>query len=79
MSWDTELVSSKEYSFPVKVQNVKTKYKYYAIATVKQGSDKMTIETRNLKLVKGTKYKLLSYDGYSWLDGTINKNTFTAK
>lgn len=79
LSWDTELKATKEYSFPIKVQNTKTKYRYYAIATVKQGSNTMTIETKNLKLVKGTKYKLISYDGESWLDGTINKNTFTAK
>ncbi len=79
LSWDTELTSNKTYSFPIRVQNVKTKYKYYAIATVKQGENKMTIQTMNLKLKKGTKYKLLSYDGHSWLDGTINKNTFTAK
>ena len=64
-----------KYSFPISVQDTKTNYKYYATATVKKGSDKMTIETKNLKLRKGNEYKLVSQCG-TWLDDTVNKNTF---
>ena len=77
LSWDSDIEKSGTYTFPIKVKNMKNNHHYYAIATVKKGSAKMTIKTKNLKLKKGTKYKLIAEYG-SWLDGTLNKNTFKA-
>lgn len=76
-SFDSKIEKSSTYRFPIKVQDTKTKYKYYAIATIKKGSDKMTIEIQNAKLKKGTTYKLISYVGGYWL--LASKNTFKVK
>lgn len=78
LTWNTEIKKTNTYSFPIMVQNMKTRCKYYAVATVQKGSNKMTIETRDLKLKKGTKYRLVAKEGF-WLDGTINNPKFTAK
>lgn len=86
-SWDSEVKSSKTYTFPIYVQDTKTGYKYYGIATMTQGSKTITIKLQNKSLTKGTKYKLLaqSRSDYSysdmggWLLDDVNKNTFTAK
>lgn len=77
LSWESDIEKSGIYTFPIRVKNMKNNYYYYAIATVKKGSTTMTIETKNLKLKKGTNYKLIAQYG-SWLDGSINKNTFKA-
>ncbi|MGN0140617.1 MAG: Ig-like domain-containing protein [Roseburia sp.] len=75
LHFDSEIKKSNKYSFPITVENTKNKYKYYAVATVTKGSNKMTIETRSLKLKKGTTYKLVAQSG-DWL--RYVKNTFKA-
>lgn len=84
-SWESDLKESKTYTFPIVVQNTSNNYKYYGIATVKEGSKKIIIKLQNHKLIKGQTYKLIAYTYGSsksstylgdWLDA---KNSFKAK
>lgn len=85
-SWDSEVKSSKTYTFPIYVQDTKTGYKYYGIATMTQGSKTITIKLQNKSLTKGRTYKLLAQSRSSyqysdmggWLLDDANKNTFKA-
>lgn len=74
-SWDTDVKKTKTYILPIMVQEKKNDYKYYAHATIKQGSDTITIDTRNLKLKKGVIYKLLDKEA-TWFHYDENKDTF---
>ena len=73
-SWSTEIAETTKVEFPIYVQDMSTGHRYYAVATVKKGSDKMTIKTKNLTLKKGRQYRLrevgtVYYDPYkNWLD-----------
>ena len=73
-SWSTEIAETTKVEFPIYVQDMSTGHRYYAVATVKKGSDKMTIKTKNLTLKKGRQYRLrevgtVYYDLYkNWLE-----------
>lgn len=77
--WDSKLKESDTFTFPMKVQNRKTMHTYYAEATMKKGSNKITIKINNHKLLKNIEYKLLKYSYETWLDDSVNKNTFKVK
>ena len=57
-NWSTEVKETAKVDFPIYVQDVSTGHRYYAVATVKKGSDKMTIKLKNLTLKKGKPYRL---------------------
>lgn len=79
-SWDTNVKKANTHTFPIYIQDTTNNHRYYAVATIKKGSNKMTIEIKNLKLKKNRKYKLVDQYYNSWLDGTVNKTvTFKAK
>lgn len=90
-SWNAKLKESDKYSFPIVVQDTSNNRKYYAVATVTKGSNKMVIKLKKHKLVKGQTYKLLARSSTSknftvlgdWLDNEYcinqNKSKFTAK
>lgn len=79
-SWDTNVKKATTHTFPIYIQDTTNNHRYYAVATIKKGSNKMTIELKNLKLKKNRKYKLVDQYYNSWLDGTVNKTvTFKAK
>lgn len=75
-SWDTKVASAKKVSFPIYVVASADGHRYYAEATATQGSNKLTIQTRNLTLKKGTTYSLYCPNG-AWLKN-VNTN-FKAK
>lgn len=77
--WDTELSPKNTIEFPIYLRNMKTGHRYYAVATIKKGSSKMGIKTKNLNLKKGITYQLEScgYDN-DWLQYST-KNSFKAK
>lgn len=75
-SWDTKVASAKKVSFPIYVVTPSNGHRYYAEATATQGSKKLTIQTRNLTLKKGTTYSLYC-PNYAWLE-KVNTN-FKAK
>jgi len=89
-NWDSEIKKIKKgkpYTFPIVVRNTSNGYKYYATASIKEGSKTMTITLKNAKLTKGKTYELLAQTSTSrntrylgtWLDGSINKYKFKAK
>jgi len=85
-SWDSDVKKVTTCEFPMMVQDTSTGHKYYAIATIKKNSNKMTIELMNTKLVKGRTYKLVSripgerYDYGDWVsEFSGNPYTFKAK
>lgn len=85
-SWDTDVKESDTYTFPVQIQRTSTRYKYYAIATVKKGSNKMTVRLKNTRLVKGETYRLIlrttatyNASGFINFNFTGDKETFKAK
>jgi len=85
-SWDTDVKSAKTYTVPMMVQDTSNSRKYYAVATIKQGSKTITLQLKNAKLVKGKTYKLLSNTNTksssklgNWLLNGNNINTFKAK
>lgn len=86
-SWDGEVKEASVYTFPLRIQRTSTGHKYYAIATVKKGSNQMTIELQTTKLVKNAAYKVLfevpsTYDSHLNImskDSSVGVDTFTAK
>ncbi len=76
-SSNNKIKEADSCSFPITVVNTKNQKTYFATATMKKGSNKITIKTQNYKLKKGT-YKLVSYSG-PWLADGKNKNTFKVK
>lgn len=76
-AYDTKVTSVKTVDFPIYVVDTKTNYRYYATATITQGSKTMTITTKNLKLKSGSTYQLKDYNGQQWL--STGKVSFKAK
>lgn len=81
--WDSKASEKRTVDFPVYIRDTRDGYKYYAVATLKKGSNKITIKTKNLKLKKNVKYELRVYDRFpdragDWLKGS-KVTTFKAK
>jgi len=59
-SWSSTVKKATKHTFPIVVRNTSTDERYYAIASIKKGSNKMTITMKNAKLKKGKTYELLA-------------------
>lgn len=77
--WDTKIASKNTAQFPVYIKDTKTGHKYYALATVKKGSNKLTIKTKTLKLKKNVKYKLIGSSMGDLYPSWSNKGKVTFK
>lgn len=79
-SWDSKTSAKNSVEFPIYIRDTRDGHRYYAVATLKKGSNKVTIETRNLTLKKGVKYELEQHSstGYGWIEGS-KVSTFKAK
>lgn len=70
--WDQKVTEKKTVDFPIYIRDTRDGHKYYAIATLKKGSDKITIKTKNLMLEEDVTYELVQHDyivGEDWLKG----------
>lgn len=62
-SWGTDIRESKEYTYPFYVLDKKTKYKYYAIGTMKKDSNTITVKMKTHKMKKNGQYQIITWYG----------------
>ncbi|MCI9446363.1 MAG: hypothetical protein HFH36_03010 [Lachnospiraceae bacterium] len=57
--WDSKIAKGNTAKFPLYVQDVHTKHRFYAIATATKGKNVLSIKVQNLKLKKKGSYRLV--------------------
>ena len=79
--WDSKIAKGNTAKFPLYVQDVRTKHRFYAIATATKGKNVLSIKVQNLKLKKKGSYRLvgISHDEIYRDWANQGKTSFQAK
>ena len=85
--FDSKIDKSNKVKFPIYIQDVKTRHKYYGLATATKGKNIISVKLQSLKLKKGSSYTLIGMKRNSCDNWPSNQkfgnskknNTFKAK